>query len=338
MEYSNKLKVNEYVSINQLKRKIKAYLIDQGNSEFKPSVFAQGLVLSLVMVLEELVTDCIKNVVKDKTGLYTINMLVLKNLLYESDKYNFALKYLRKYSGVTRYHDSVFFNIHKVMDNLETKLGSKLMIDTEPKNMICYLILYLQYDILDLSVKMIKYANRKTLNNSVLEIVYSYMLSDEISSKIKLRIDSYNICIEEGEAEDSGEENIGEENVGEEDVGEEDVGEEDVGEEDDEHEDDESKENCESKQEVKQEINQEVEVEEEEEVKKLVEIKKEKKDKKNSKKEMSVETVQKEEVKNEIIENEIIENEIIENTAEKKIEKELVDDSKKKNKKNNKEK
>ena len=193
MDCSNKLDIKEYVSINQLKRKIKGYLIEQGNSEFKPSVFAQGLVLSLVMVLEELVTDCVKNVTKDKTGLYTITGLVLKNLLYETDKYNFALKYLRKYSSVTRYHESVFFNIHKVMDNLETKLGSKLMIDTEPKNMICYLILSLQYDILELSVKMVKYSNRKTLNNSVLEIVYSYMLSDDISSKIKLKLDSYNI-------------------------------------------------------------------------------------------------------------------------------------------------
>jgi len=206
MECSNKLKINEYVSINQLKRKIKAYLIDQGNSEFKPSIFAQGIVLSLVMVLEELVNDCIKNVVKDKTGLYTINSLVLKNLLYETDKYNFAVKYLRKYSNVTRYHDAVFFNIHKVMDNLENKLGSKLMIDTEPKNMICYLLLSLQYDILDLSVKMVKYANRKTLNNSVLEIAYSFMLSDEINSKIKLKLDSYNITNEEDD-EDSGEDN-----------------------------------------------------------------------------------------------------------------------------------
>ena len=74
------------------------------------------------MVLEELVTECIKNVLKDKTGLYVINNLVLKNLLYETDKYNFALKYLRKYNSVVKYQDSVFFNIHKVIDNLETKL------------------------------------------------------------------------------------------------------------------------------------------------------------------------------------------------------------------------
>ena len=202
MEVNNKLKINEYVSINQLKRKLKAYLADQGYSEFKPSIFAQGLIVSLVIVLEELVSDCLKNVSKDKTGLYTINNLVLKNLLYETDKYNFAIKYLRKYNNVLRYQDSVFFNIHKVMDNLENKHGSKLMIDSDSKNLMCYIILSLQYDIVNLSIRMIKYANRKTLNNNVLDVISSYLLSEEFSSKIKLKLDSFSIP---NEGEDVGE-------------------------------------------------------------------------------------------------------------------------------------
>ena len=80
MEINNKLKINEYVSIAQLKRKLKAYLAEQGNSDFKPSIFAQGLIVCLVMVLEELVADCLKNVNKEKSGLYTINQLILSNL------------------------------------------------------------------------------------------------------------------------------------------------------------------------------------------------------------------------------------------------------------------
>jgi hypothetical protein len=202
MEINNKLKINEYVSVSQLKRKLKAYLIEQGYSEFKTSVFAQGLIISLVIVLEELISDCLKSVKKDNSGLYTINSLILKNVLYETDKYSFCLKYLRKYNHVIKYHDSVLFNIKKVMDNLEIKHGSKLMIDSESKNMICYMILGLQYDLIELSLKMVKYANRKTLNNLVLEIVCQYLMSDDFSSKIKLKLDSVNLSNNTDEIDD----------------------------------------------------------------------------------------------------------------------------------------
>jgi hypothetical protein len=200
MEINNKLKINEYVSINQLKKKLKAYLIDQGNSEFKPSIFSQGLIVSLVIVLEDLILDCLKNVSKDnKTGLYTLNVLILTNLLNESNKYNFSYRYFRKYSSIVKYHDSVFFNINKVYNNLEIKHGSKLMIDSESKNMISYLILCLQYDIVNLSVNMVKYANRKTLNVRVLDLTCSYLLENDLSNKIKLKLDSINIKNEEDE-------------------------------------------------------------------------------------------------------------------------------------------
>ena len=209
MEINNKLKINEYVSLAQLKRKLKVYLAEQGNSGFKPSIFAQGLVVSLVMVLEELVGDCLKSVSKEKSGLYTINQLILSNLFGTSDKYDFVSRYMKKYSTTLRYHESVFFNISKVIGNLEDKHGSKLMIDTEAKNIICYIILSLQYDIVELSVNMVKYAGRKTLNTNVLDIVCSYILSKEISNKIKLKLDSINIStneeVDEAETEETDE-------------------------------------------------------------------------------------------------------------------------------------
>lgn len=193
MEINNKLKINEYVSIAQLKRKLKAYLAEQGNSDFKPSIFAQGLVVSLVMVLEELVADCLKFVSKEKSGLYTINQLILSIVFSGSDKYDFVSKYMKKYSSTLKYHESIFFNFNKVLTNLEDKHGSKLMFEPEAKNIIGYIILSLQYDIVELSVNMVKYAGRKTLNTNVLDIVCSYILSLDISNKIKLKLDSINI-------------------------------------------------------------------------------------------------------------------------------------------------
>jgi len=194
MEINNNLKINEYVSIAQLKRKLKAYFAEQGNSDFKPSIFAQGLIVSLVMVLEELVGDCLKSVSKEKSGLYTINQLILSNLFASTDKYEFVSRYMKKYSSTLRYHESIFFNFNKVITNLENKHGSKLMVDTDAKNIIGYIILSLQYDIVGLAVSMVKYAGRKTLNINVLDIVCSYILSNDISSKIKLRLDSINIA------------------------------------------------------------------------------------------------------------------------------------------------
>ena len=233
MEINNKLKINEYVSIAQLKRKLKAYFVEQGNSDFKPSIFSQGLILCLVMVLEELISDSLKYVNKDKSGLYSINQLILSNLLDCNDKYIFASKYMKKYSSNLRYHESVFFNINKIINSLEDKHGSKLMIETEAKNIICFIILSLQYDIVKLSVQMVKYAGRKTLNLNVLDIVCSYLMSNDISNKIKLKLDSINIpstsdSIEDDDDDDDDteEEKIKEEKVKEEKVEEEKIVEE----------------------------------------------------------------------------------------------------------------
>ena len=209
MEINNNLKINEYVSIAQLKRKLKAYLAEKGNSDFKPSIFAQGLIVSLVMILEELVSDCLKSVNKEKSGLYIINQLILSNLFASTDKYEFVSRYMKKYSSTLRYHESIFFNFNKVITNLEDKHGSKLMVDMEAKNIIGYIILSLQYDVVGLAVSMVKYAGRKTLNTNVLDIVCSYILSNDIYNKIKLKLDSINIASgeKEDEKEDENEEN-----------------------------------------------------------------------------------------------------------------------------------
>ena len=210
MECSLKLKVNEYISFAQLKRKFKTYLSEQGYSDFKPSVFSQGLIISLIIILEDMVSNCVKNVNKDAiTGLYIINPFILKGMMNESDKYDYTLKYLKKYNSNIQYHDSLFFNIKKVLDNLETKHGSKLMIDVETKNMISYILLSLQYEIINMSLKIVKYSNRKTLNNNVLDIVIEQYLNEEIAKKIKLKLDSSNIVAdEEGEEDEIKEDEI----------------------------------------------------------------------------------------------------------------------------------
>jgi hypothetical protein len=193
---NNTLKISEYVSLAQLRKKIKSYFVDIGYGEYKPSIFSQGLVLLLVMVIEEMSSDSLKDVTKhDTTGLYLLTPMILRNLISESDKYSFALKYIKKYNSTIKYSDSVFFNIKKVLDNLESKYGSKLMIEYETRNLLSYIIISLQYDLLNLALILIEYAKKKTLNLDVLYSVSNFIISKDISLKIKLKLDSTNVEI-----------------------------------------------------------------------------------------------------------------------------------------------
>ncbi len=190
-QVTNSLNMSEYVSNAQLKKKIKLYLNDIDCSDFKISSYGKGLVLTLVTILEELLSDCLKHVTKNETdGLYKITQLMINNVINDGTKYSFMLKYLKNFSNTAKYHDSVFFNIRKVLDNLESKYGSKLMINPDSSNLICWIILSLQYELVELSVRMVKYSKKRTLNINVLKSSSGFILSAEVGSKIELKLDS----------------------------------------------------------------------------------------------------------------------------------------------------
>lgn len=203
---SSKLNMSDYVVLSQLKKKMKSYLVELGCDNFKQSNFSKGLVLSLVIVLEELLSDALKHVVKNDTdGLYKITPLILNTVINESTKYSFVLKYLRSYSKTIKYHESVFFNIKKVLDNLESKYGDKLMVDPDTRNLLSYIILSLQYDLVNLSVNMVKYSKKRTLSIGPLNYSIKFLVHEDIYSKIDLKLDSMDdekvIEVEEEEEE-----------------------------------------------------------------------------------------------------------------------------------------
>lgn len=195
--------MSEYVILSQLKKKMKNYLIDINCDNFKQSNFSKGLVLSLVMILEELLNDSLKHVVKNEiNGLYKISPLVINTTINENSKYNFIYKYLKSYNPIVKYQDSVFFNIKKVLDNLESKHGSKLMVEPESKNILSYIILSIQYDLVNLTVNMVKYSKKRTLSTVPLLFSIKFLLHEDISSKIELKLDSMedkNIEVEDDE-------------------------------------------------------------------------------------------------------------------------------------------
>ena len=218
MEKSNNFKLTEYCSIAQLKRKFKSYLEEINYKEFKLNNFPQCLVVSLMIVAEECITDCLKYLVKnEQNGLYVLDDKVLRLMLSETSKYDFLLKYKSKYSSSIRYNDSLFFNLSKYLGNLETKYGEKLMVDVEAKNRLCYYLIALQYEITSLSLMIVKYSNRKTLNKTVLLNCCLFLLDAELKCKIKLKLDSFGSDKENDEEEDKEEDKEEEEEEEDED-------------------------------------------------------------------------------------------------------------------------
>lgn len=186
-------KINDIVSLSQLKKKFKQYLVDQDHGDFKSGIFPRNLVVVLVMLLEEVLSDSLEYVVKNETnGIYLVTSQMIKMVISLNNKYDFLQKYLKKYNNVVKYQDSLFFNIKKVLDNLESQYGSKLMIDAECKNFISYLLLSVQYEFTKVAVIMVKYANRKTLTKDVLYEIYNLFLDKDISSKLTLKLEDYN--------------------------------------------------------------------------------------------------------------------------------------------------
>jgi len=207
---SSKYQLNEIVALSVLKRKFKQYMKDAGLEGFKSSVFPKYLVVSLVMVLEELLTECLEHIKKHETnGLYVIDQSMVLMVLNKSSKYDVFIKYLKKYNSTIKYQESVMFNYRKVIDDLESKYGDKLMVDSEAKNFISYLLVSLQYELIKLSLAMVVYSNRKTMSAESLLTSLKFLF-EEMYSKIKLKLDSMvqtkDAETEEGEEVEEGEE------------------------------------------------------------------------------------------------------------------------------------
>jgi hypothetical protein len=202
---TNNYQLQDIVTYSILKKKFKEYVSDAGHTGFKSNIYPKYLVVSLVMVLEEILSDCLEHVRKhETTGLYLIDLSMVQMVFNKYNKYDFSLKYFKKYNATFRYQDSVLFTYRKVVDNLESKYGDKLMIDPEAKNFIAHILSSLQYDLIEMSLTMVVYANRKTL--SMDSLLFSYeILFKEMYPKIKLKLDSLKTSKNDDENENENE-------------------------------------------------------------------------------------------------------------------------------------
>ena len=186
------LTFNDFGSKSQIKRKLKAYLEDRGLNNYKVSNFPMLISLSLVMLLEDLFTDCIPYIEKNsKTGLYVIESKFLPLVF---SKYEVLNKYLKGYNSQIRYDGNLLFNVDKVYKNLEYKVGEKIMVESEAKNYLNYLMVCIQYDIINLSETIIVYSGKKTFNKDVFMSSLNYLFTNgDLIKRIKLKLDCYTV-------------------------------------------------------------------------------------------------------------------------------------------------
>ena len=187
---STTISINNFCTLSQVKKKLKSHLCDTSREYLKINNYGQSIVFSLVDIFNEIITDSLKYVSKnDITGLYKLNSVIVKLVINEMSKYHFLLKYFPKFNTSINYQDLLLFNYKKTLQFIENKLGNKLMIEYSTLNLISYLLLSLQYDLINLSVLFVEYSKKKTLSkNTLLHSVYSF-LDEELSSKIKLKLD-----------------------------------------------------------------------------------------------------------------------------------------------------
>ena len=190
--------ITDIVPISALKKKFKQYLsdvqtvppTDKDFIKYKSGEFPKHLVISLVMVLEEILSDCLEYIKKhETTGLYVVDYSMVQMVLNKNNKYDFSLKYLKKYNSTFKYQDSVFFTYRKLVDKLESEYGDKLMIESDARNFIAYILSSLQYELIEMALMILLYSDRKTLGSKSLLCSYKNLFK-EMYPKIKLKLDS----------------------------------------------------------------------------------------------------------------------------------------------------
>ena len=200
---TNNVKMSDYAPLSQMKKKIKQFLVDKGCEDIRLDNFPQNIVISMVHILDELSTDSLKHVAKHQlNGLYTVNKLMIDLTIAEYDKYNFCHKYIKKFNPIIRYEDSLLFNLSKVLSGFELINGNKLTFDAESRNFISFIMLSFQYDMLELSVTILSYGSKKTMTKQLIVSCLKYILNNELSNRIDLKLDSLQAVIVDKKEDD----------------------------------------------------------------------------------------------------------------------------------------
>lgn len=182
-------------NMTNVKRKIKTFLSEKDCADIRLGVFPQCLIATLYMVLDDIATNTIQYAVKHQTnGLYVVSMPMLLATLNGAIQFGFHNKYSRKYDPMVKYEDNLIFGLTKVMTSYEFINGTKLSFDVECKNYLAFIMMSLQYDVLELSILCMRTGGVKTMSKQLMMSIAGYVFGTELSNKITIKLD----CMNEG--------------------------------------------------------------------------------------------------------------------------------------------
>lgn len=174
----------EFGSLTNLKKKFKAYI---ENETIICGKYPQQLVECLLIIMESVILKCIDYIEKNPVGLYVVKEQFLRNILNE---YSFFEKYNKKFDKIINYSENLFFNSELFYNAIEKKYGNKMMIDKQTKNLLNFMVVCLQSDIVTLSCKILNYINKRTLNSELLLLSFDYIIGEDyFMSQFKLKFD-----------------------------------------------------------------------------------------------------------------------------------------------------
>jgi len=214
-----KMTFTDYGTNAHLRKKFKMYLLNNDLLGYKMNKYPQRICVMLVMIMEDIVNNCIEYIEKSNNGLYVLRYVYLQSVML---KYDYLSKYISKYNKTNNYEENLFFNADKVYHGLEYRVGEKLLIENESKNFLNYLMVCFQYEMLNLSKTLLLFSGKKTFNKNLFDSCLSYLVNDTtLCYKITLKMDSYNFEKKnENEEEEADEDETNNVNTVDEPVGE----------------------------------------------------------------------------------------------------------------------
>ena len=177
----------QYGSKTVIKRNFKNYVLSLGkqiNLGKYPLLLAQ----SCVIILNDIFVHIVENVSKSNVGLYQLNLITLVSIL---SKYNNFESYYKVYNSTIDHSNTLMMDTNSVFTQLEKLYGNKIFLDYSLKNLIMYYVSCVQYDVIRLTLNVLEYQDKKTLNDKILLMAIEFVVRNtDLYSQIQLKLDS----------------------------------------------------------------------------------------------------------------------------------------------------
>lgn len=210
------IKAGLIFNVNNIKEKGLKQYFEQ--NDITPPLFKKAHVVVagvLERIYEIIVSEAVKQVKLDTSGLKTITRPVLRNSILlnkELDQY-FHMS-LRDFNPIQMYNSQLPI-VQKELDLLlETKIGKTVHLTSKAKNLLCYTLMIVFLDICRISSLMLQFSGKKTMDHKCVKASLKQMFRDtSVYAKLSDEINRiWNAVVDEKEDDQDDEEEKGSDN------------------------------------------------------------------------------------------------------------------------------